>query len=375
MSAPDLTADQMQTIDRMSAEVDSGTLYGLLSVSPDADANEIQQAYYQLSRRWHPDRFFRKETGDYGERIETVFVALTQAYKTLTDPARRKRYDRDLREAGIDPRGWRGRTAGPKPSPSARPADATAAGAGVAGVGATATTGATPSNGADATRAADASPDAGRRRGGPSVRERLQARGGRRPSPRSHSSRQRIRSKVQAQVSEQLEQGVRKAITFFQAGKADYAAGQVIRASSSLALAVEFDPSNDEYRELYEKVKDEARVARIGMLIVQGEQAESYQQLKQAIHAYRQALELDPDEGKVFYRLARLVRLDENDDREALNLLRQAVLRSPGVADYRLALGELYKELGMRLNAKREFQTILDADKGHEAAKAALKEL
>ncbi|MCB9779897.1 MAG: hypothetical protein H6742_15130, partial [Alphaproteobacteria bacterium] len=171
------------------------------------------------------------------------------------------------------------------------------------------------------------------------------------------------------------EQGVRKAITFFQAGKADYAAGQVIRASSSLALAVEFDPSNDEYRELYEKVKDEARVARIGMLIVQGEQAESYQQLKQAIHAYRQALELDPDEGKVFYRLARLVRLDENDDREALNLLRQAVLRSPGVADYRLALGELYKELGMRLNAKREFQTILDADKGHEAAKAALKEL
>ena len=74
-------------------------------------------------------------------------------------------------------------------------------------------------------------------------------------------------------------------------------------------------------------------------------------------------------------RLARLVRTEESNDREALALLRKAVLKSPNVIEYRMALGELYKELGLKLNARREFQAVLALDKGHDAAKAALKEV
>ena len=67
----------------------------MLGVSPDGDAAAVQAAYYQLSRDWHPDRHFRRDLGEYKEKLEYVFVHITKAYKTLSDPDQRRRYERD----------------------------------------------------------------------------------------------------------------------------------------------------------------------------------------------------------------------------------------------------------------------------------------
>ncbi|MCK6507767.1 hypothetical protein L6R53_31110, partial [Myxococcota bacterium] len=205
-----------------------------------------------------------------------------------------------------------------------------------------------------------------------SIKERLDAR---RKAESTVGAASRVRRHVEEQVRGQVQGQLAKARAFFEQGRADYQAGRVIKAAGALELAVQFDPANDEYRALLETAKRESRGARIGLLIHQGEQAESYQQAKQAIHAYREAVALEPDSGKVYYRLAKLVRREEENDREALNLLRDAVLKDPDVVEYRLALGELYKELGLKLNARREFTEILKRDKGHEGAKAGLKDL
>ena len=61
------------------------------------------------------------------------------------------------------------------------------------------------------------------------------------------------------------------------------------------------------------------------------------------------------------------------DPRRAVTYLRQAVIKSPKNLEYRLELGELYVELGMGLNARREFQTVLKLDKGNARAKAGMK--
>lgn len=340
MSAPDLTPQQIKAIDHMFSELEDGTYYGLLNISHDADADTVQKAYYNLSRQWHPDRFFRKSIGEYADRIEMVFVGITQAYQTIKNPDKRKAYDRDLRESGRIPRSS-GRAAPPPTRSTSTP---------------------------DKTSTAQAAGSPGKS----SLRERLDAR--RRDVPTRRSTT-RVRKRAESKIRDHVRTQLAKARTFYEQGQQDYQAGRIIKAAGALELAVQFDPRNDEYKALHEVAKADARRVRVQQLTMQGEQAESYQQYKQAIHAYREAVALEPEEGKVYHRLSRLVRHEEDDDREALNLLREAVIRDPDVLDYRMALGELYAELGLKLNARREFQEVLKRDKGYDAAKAALKSI
>jgi DnaJ domain len=60
--------------------------YDLLGVTPDATTAQIKSAYRKLAKQYHPD----VNTGsDAAER----FREITEAYDTLTDPDRRRRYD------------------------------------------------------------------------------------------------------------------------------------------------------------------------------------------------------------------------------------------------------------------------------------------
>ena len=60
------------------------TLYQILSVSEKADAKEIKKAYRALAKIHHPDK-----GGD-----EDEFKVITEAFEILSDPDKRKRYDR-----------------------------------------------------------------------------------------------------------------------------------------------------------------------------------------------------------------------------------------------------------------------------------------
>lgn len=349
MSELDLTPQQMQALDHMFGQLENGTSYGLLHITSDATPEQVRTAYYRLSRQWHPDRFFRKEVGDYADRIEMVFVGITQAYQTLKSPDRRKAYDRELRQSGRLPDA----VARPTPSPATEPPP----GSTEAGTG-------QPAPGSEEPAGAKKL----------SIRERLNQRSSGKDgiSARGPS---RVRRRAERKVREQLHAHMAKAKIFFRQGQEDYQQGRIIKAAGALELAVQFDPRNAEYKNLLDLAKGEARRVRVQQLTLQGEQAESYQQYRQAIQHYREAVRLDPDEGKVFFRLARLLRHEEQDDRGALNLYREAVVRDPNVIDYRMALGELYGELGLKLNARREYLEVLKRDKGNEAAKAGLKAL
>lgn len=61
--------------------------YEVLGVSRGADADEIQQAYRTLARRYHPD--VNKDPA-----AEERFKEVSEAYHVLSDPATRARYDR-----------------------------------------------------------------------------------------------------------------------------------------------------------------------------------------------------------------------------------------------------------------------------------------
>lgn len=55
------------------------------------DVNDLQKRFYELSRRWHPDRYTRKSAGEQADALEATAV-LNDAYRTLRDPVRRAEY-------------------------------------------------------------------------------------------------------------------------------------------------------------------------------------------------------------------------------------------------------------------------------------------
>ena len=69
--------------------------YEVLGAAREASAPELKTVYYQLARRYHPDRF-RKSDASLVSRIEAAFARITQAYDTLRDDQLRASYDAKL---------------------------------------------------------------------------------------------------------------------------------------------------------------------------------------------------------------------------------------------------------------------------------------
>jgi molecular chaperone DnaJ len=67
--------------------------YDILGVSKSANAAEIKKAYRALSLRYHPD----KNQGD--ESAVDKFTDVSAAYDCLSDPEKRRKYDKGGEEA------------------------------------------------------------------------------------------------------------------------------------------------------------------------------------------------------------------------------------------------------------------------------------
>jgi curved DNA-binding protein CbpA len=71
------------------------THYEVLDVHSEVAHSDLKTVYYQLARRYHPDRF-RKSAPELLPRIESSFARITQAYDTLRDEKSRAGYDAKL---------------------------------------------------------------------------------------------------------------------------------------------------------------------------------------------------------------------------------------------------------------------------------------
>src|SRR5579875_2795335 len=68
--------------------------YKTLGVGKNASEDEIKKAYRKLARKYHPDA----NQGD--KKAEERFKEISQAYDVLSDPDKRKQYDRGTRPFG-----------------------------------------------------------------------------------------------------------------------------------------------------------------------------------------------------------------------------------------------------------------------------------
>jgi len=78
------------------ARVSNLDFYAILGVHPSAEDIVIRAAFKALAQRYHPDRF-----NGSNDEAHRRMADLTNAYETLSDPARRRKYDR---RRGLDAR-------------------------------------------------------------------------------------------------------------------------------------------------------------------------------------------------------------------------------------------------------------------------------
>lgn len=90
------------TVDDYLTRVEKAeSLYEVLGVSNIAKAGTIRQAYFNLAKRFHPDRFHKSEP-ELRRRIEHAFTGIAQAHETLRGVDSRKNYDIKLQQEQKD---------------------------------------------------------------------------------------------------------------------------------------------------------------------------------------------------------------------------------------------------------------------------------
>jgi curved DNA-binding protein CbpA len=96
VESPEQAGFKAEIRDRSSRSGES--YYDILGVAPDAHASVIQAAFFQLAKRWHPDRL-GPDLADVKDLATRVFARMSEAHQILSDPSRRKEYD-DVRKDG-----------------------------------------------------------------------------------------------------------------------------------------------------------------------------------------------------------------------------------------------------------------------------------
>jgi tetratricopeptide (TPR) repeat protein len=69
------------------------TLYQILDIPKTASEEDVKKAYFQMARKFHPDRFDRKIVAEYKSQIDEVFDGITNAYRVLSNKESRRVYD------------------------------------------------------------------------------------------------------------------------------------------------------------------------------------------------------------------------------------------------------------------------------------------
>ena len=337
MSQTPLTDEEITELKRLSALVDDENHYRLLDVGRNSESSIVQQAYYSLSRKWHPDAFFRRDIGEYGPIIDKIFMGLTEAYQVLGDPKKKQAYDRKHTPTVSSP--------------------------------------IVEDTNSNTTTTRSSRHRKGRRR---RERERQRSQQDAPDKPRE-SIKERLRrqrtKQIIGQVSSSIEEQRQKAHERFEQGMSDYREGRVMQAATALHFACELDPENQQYKEHFRVIRKEARALKAAEFIAAAENAESFSNYGRAIEQYRKAVSYECEAAAPYARLAYLVSKLDPDPREIIHLLQIAVQKDPENAEYHCLLGEAYFRQGMSLNAKREFQAALGIQKNYQRAVEGLSVL
>lgn len=83
-------------VETLAAALDQLDYFGVLKIAQSASPAEIKAAYYRESRAYHPDRFAAFPDAAFRELVGRVYRRVNEAYTTLRDDDRRRKYVQDV---------------------------------------------------------------------------------------------------------------------------------------------------------------------------------------------------------------------------------------------------------------------------------------
>jgi curved DNA-binding protein CbpA len=310
----DLSVDLQRRILELEANLEQ-PYHTLLGVDRNADTRAIKRAYFELSRQFHPDRYFRRQIGDYAPRLERIFKKVVEAYELLSDPTTRAEIERSMQHA----------TPPPKPDVPAGVADGEAA----------------------------------------SV-----------PKPQRSARRQRLeRLRRQFRIPDEvLAERCFKARQFFDAAMVSKQKERWLEAAASIRLAIAFDPGCDEYRKGFGELQARVHQLRAADLLEQAKGALDDSARHQAMKLYEEALHYRPGDPEVNDRAAQLA-LELNHLDRARDYAETACEVAPEVAGYRVTLARVYSGQGLSEKAKTTLEEAIRLDPDDLQAREELESM
>src|SRR5262245_28971079 len=74
--------------------------YQVLGIERDAPTSAVRDAFFDRSKRFHPDRYFNKELGPYEGLLHEIYKRVVAANEVLRDEQLRRGYDQTLPAPG-----------------------------------------------------------------------------------------------------------------------------------------------------------------------------------------------------------------------------------------------------------------------------------
>ncbi|MBN1961593.1 MAG: DnaJ domain-containing protein, partial [Deltaproteobacteria bacterium] len=90
-------SELMRIINNINKQIEntaSQNFYEILGINSQASVNDIRKVYFELAKKWHVDRFANLNIDqDAKNKVEEIFLRISEAHRILIDPEQRKAYD------------------------------------------------------------------------------------------------------------------------------------------------------------------------------------------------------------------------------------------------------------------------------------------
>lgn len=311
----------------------------LLGVPVGADAKTVKRAYFKLSKEFHPDRYFRRQIGPYGVRLERIFKKVLEAHEILSDPdlCQVENQPETLVAEAVDPAttspgGLRPEAAVASPSPSGLESSPPSA--------APASVSAATSRPASAS---DPRPE--------------------KPAPQPVSKLERLRQRMPFKIDHAgLAARRAQAREIFRSAQASIEAGRLTEAETNIRIAITFDPSRAEFKEALGALRIRAAGDRATKLLATPSDKMSANELRDALQLIEDVLPYRPHDPELNLRAA-LVCLQLEKFDEAVEYVQTLLETAPDHAGHHSLLGRIEQTRGDLRAARSAFEKALELDR------------
>jgi len=88
--------DFLEKIEEVFQNCETRGYYEALGVAQDASVEEIEKGYFRLFKQFHPDRHFSYPSLNIKDKLMKIISYTTEGYEILSDPKKRREYDKTL---------------------------------------------------------------------------------------------------------------------------------------------------------------------------------------------------------------------------------------------------------------------------------------